>query len=217
LDHLVIVRQAHHRLPITEHLKPGEVALVDERVLSDAFETGTEYAVVSVQRALAMLITPTCDLRNEGEVWDAWPLRPIQGSGLDIGNLNAGKFTNLYRLPDHKHFEGMFVDVTDVRPVSPEQFQLKDRVASATRLGQDDILQKFHRALGRIWGYAEGEIIDKLAKRETGKFRCGSCNLYDVPVPEKVLKPGDPAPTCDNCKKIGRPAQWYPLSQHRKN
>ena len=218
LNALVLIRQSHHRLPLEGgHLKPGEVTLVDERVLSDVFETGSEYAAVSVQRGLAMLITPTCDLEQDDGVWATWPLRPIDGSGLDVGNLDAGKFTNLYRLPDHRHFEGMFVDMTDIRPVRPQQFPLRDRVASTTRLGLDEILRKFHGALGRIWGYGEGEIIEQRSKHETGKFRCAACNLYDIPVSEQVLKPGDSAPTCENCKKIKRHPQWYPLSEHRKN
>ncbi len=218
LDSLVIVRSSHHRLPL-DHLVPGEAELVDERVLNDAFERGTEYSVMSVLRGLAMVITATCDLdaaKDSGGVWTVWPIRPIDGSGLDQGNLNAGKYTNLYRLPDHDYFDGAFIDVTDLRPVRPEQCPLKNRIASISRLAQDDLFQKFHRSLGRIWGYAEGEIVDPLGKYETGKFRCARCTLFDVTVSEKTLQPGLPAPECENCKKIGRSAQWYPLTKYRK-
>jgi hypothetical protein len=60
LDSLVIVRSTHHKLPFDQnHLVPGQAELVDERVLNDAFERGTEYSVTSVLRGLAMLVTPT--------------------------------------------------------------------------------------------------------------------------------------------------------------
>lgn len=215
VEHLVLVRSAHHALPL-DHLEPGEALLVDEMGRTDAFERGTEYAAVSVIRAHAMLLTPTCDL-DKNEVWAAWPLRPVEGCGLDVGNLRAGKFANLFLLPDHQYFDPAFIDLTDIRPVSPEQFPLKNRIASLTREGEDEILQRFHRAMGRMWGYAEGETIEPLGKHETGKFRCGRCNMNDIEVPTVELKPGMKAPECSNCKKVGRAAQWYPLSKYRKN
>jgi hypothetical protein len=221
LNPLVIVRSAHHRLPFDQdHLVPGQAELVDELALNDAFERGSEYSVTSVMRGLAMLITPTCDLQpaeDVGGVWTVWPLHPIADSGLDEGNLNAGKYTNLYRIPEHDYFDSSFIDVTDIRPLRPRHFPMKNRVASITREAEDSILQKFHRSFGRTWGYAEGETIEPLGKYETGKFKCAGCNLYDIASSEIItLKPGDTAPACDHCKKIGRRAQWYPLTKHRK-
>lgn len=215
LEHLVLVRSAHHALPL-EHLEPGEVLLVDEVGKTDAFERGTEYVAVSASRGHAMLVTPTCDLDNN-EVWAVWPLRPIEGCGLDLGNLRAGKFANLFLLPDHKYFDPAFIDVTDIRPVSPEHFPLKNRIASLTREGEDEVLQRFHRALGRTWGYAEGETIEPLGKHEVERFRCARCNMNDIEVPIVELKPGMKAPECTSCKKLGRAAQWYPLTKYRKN
>ncbi len=211
----MLIRSPHRRFPL-EHLEPGEAVLVNEKTLNDAFETGSEYAAVSVQRGLAMLITPTCDLQQPDGVWAVWPLRPIGGAGIDIGNLDAGKYANLTRVPDHDYFEEVFIDLTDIRPVRPEQFLLKNRVASITREAEDEILQKYHRALGRTWGYAQGETIDPLGKYQTGAFRCAQCNLYDVSVTTIQLKAGMQAPECENCKRIGKSAQWYPLTKHRK-
>jgi hypothetical protein len=220
LDSLVIVRSAHHRLPFDEdHLLPGHAELVDERVLNDAFERGSEYSVTSVIRGLAMLVTPTCDLQpaeDVGGTWTVWPIRPIEGSGIDEGNLNAGRYANLYRLPEHDYFDSSFIDMTDLRPIRSRHFPVKNRVASTTREAQDDILERFHHSLGRTWGYAEGEIVEPLGKHETGKFRCARCNLFDVSVSDKLLTPGFPAPECENCKKIGKSAQWYPLTKHSK-
>jgi len=218
-ERLVLVRSSHFRLPL-DHLKPGEAALVDERALSDAYEIENEYTVVSVQRGYAMLATPTCDLDDDQEdaIWTAWPISPVEGSGLDIGNLKAGKYANFYLLPEHEHLGGAtFISVTDLRPVRPQQFQLKNRVASITREAQDEIARKFTRAQGRSWGYREGETIQPLGRYETGEFRCAQCNVYDVAVSHVTLKAGDTAPECPNCQKIGKAAQWYPLTKHRKS
>jgi hypothetical protein len=218
-EHLLLARNHHGGYPIGQ-IGPGDAKLIDERVLNDAFDSGVEDAVVSVQRARAMLVTPTCDLekiRVFGGMWMVWPLKPIEGSGLNVGNLAAGKYANLFDLPNHKYFAGAFLELTDIRAVRPVQFQLRDRIASVTRLAQDELFQKFHRSMGRMWGYAEGEIIDPLGKHETGQFRCAGCNLFDVSLREPItMKAGDKAPACDNCKKIGRAAQWYPLTKHKK-
>jgi hypothetical protein len=215
LNSLVLIRSSHHRFPL-EHLEPGEVVLAAEDTLSDAFDSGHEYAAVSVLRSYAMLVTPTCDLDQPEGVFIAWPLRPFEGSNLNEGNLAAGRYANLFLLPEHKYIDRCFVDVTDLRPIRPQHFPLKDRIASVTRVGMDEILQKFHGSLGRLWGYAEGEIVEPLGRYETGVFRCARCNVYEIKVPEILIKPGTAAPACDNCKKIGRQAQWYPLTKHSK-
>jgi hypothetical protein len=216
-EYLVLVRSSSSRGPI-DFLQPGEVMLVSEGVLNDAFEnkSSSEYAVMSVQRAHALLITPTCDLEDEKGLWAVWPIRPLEGAGLDQGNLQAGKYANLYRLPDHKYFDPGFLDLTDIRPVRREQFPLKNRIGSITREAQDELFEKFHQAMGRTWGYREGERIEPLGKYETGKFRCARCNIYDVKVSERLLAPGSSAPRCENCEKIGKAEQWYPLTKHRK-
>lgn len=132
LNSFVILRSAHHRLPFDQdHLVPGQAELVDERALNDAFERGPEYTATSVIRGLAMLVTPTCDLQpaeDVGGVWTVWPLRPVEGSSLDEGNLRAGKFANLYLLPEHDYFDQSFIDMTDMRPVRPRHFPMKNRV-----------------------------------------------------------------------------------------
>ena len=213
--------RSSHRDFFLDHLDPGPVNLVDELVPADAFDHGFEYAAVAVIRSMAMLVTPTCDLdgiADVGGTWIVWPIRPFKDSGLDRGNLLAGKYQNLYALPEHRHFDESFVDVTDMRPVRPQHFPARSRIASTTRIAQGEMLEKSSAAFGRVWGYAHGEKIEPPSKRETGRFRCARCNLYDIVLPEPItLKPGDEAPECENCKKIGKAAQWYPLTQHRKS
>jgi hypothetical protein len=213
---LVIVRSPHRKF-FKEHLDPGEATLVDERALNDAFDQGPEYAAVSVIRGMAMILTPTCDIPGNDSL-SVWPIRPIEGSDLDEGNLNAGKYANLVRLPDHKYFDGAFIDLTDIRSVRPSHFPLKNRIASVTREAQNEIVERFQGAYGRVWGYETGETIEPLGRNETGTFRCARCNQFDgITVPQIPLKPGASAPDCDNCRKIGKRPQWYPLIKHKKS
>jgi hypothetical protein len=215
LEASVVVRSTHHRRPI-EHLEAGEVELVHELALPDAFDLGTEYIVVSAIKGAAMIITATCDL-DDLDIWMVTPLRPVEGSGLDVGNLDAGKYANLYSLPGHEHFNPSFLDLSDLRPARPQQAPLKNRIASISREAQFDIVERMYSSIGRPWGYRAGEKVEPAGKYGTGKFRCARCNLYDVPVSEKTLPEGGEFPECEQCKKIKKPAQWYPLTKHRKS
>jgi hypothetical protein len=215
LETAVVARSSHHRRPI-EHLEAGVVELVHELALPDAFDLGTEYVVVSSTQGIAMIITATCDL-DDLDLWIVTPLRPVEGSDLDLGNLEAGKYSNLYTLPGNGYFSRSFIDLSDLRPVRSQQAPLKNRIASLTREAQSEIIEKMYFSIGRPWGYRADERVEPLGKYETGKFRCARCNLYDVTVPEKTLPVGAEFPECDNCKKIRKAAQWYPLTEHRKS
>jgi hypothetical protein len=199
-----------------DHLQPGEVELVRELALQDAFDIGTEYIVVSAVKGAAMIITATCDL-DDLDIWMVTPLRPVEGSRLDVGNLEAGKYANLYSLPANGYFQPSFLDLSDLRPARPQQAPLKNRIASVTREAQFDIVERMYSSIGRTWGYRAGEKVEPAGKYETGKFRCARCNLYDVPVSEKTLPVGAEFPECEQCAKIKKPAQWYPLTKHRKS
>jgi hypothetical protein len=218
LDHLIIVRSQHRRLKM-EHLDPGDVELVRESTVKDPFDDQHEYAVVAATRGLGLLLTATCDLVKL-DVWLVCPLFPVHDSGLDKGNLNAGKFHNLYALPEYSHFDSAYINFSDIRPLRPEQCPLKDRIASTTREGMNDVMTRFAKSMGRQWGYADGELAEPLGKYDTGKYRCAQCNIYDVTVseiPAGKIKTGDRFPVCDNCAKINRAPQWYPLARHRKS
>jgi len=54
LEAMVVVRSTHHRRPIS-HLEAGDVELVHELALPDAFDLGTEYVVVSAAKGAAMI------------------------------------------------------------------------------------------------------------------------------------------------------------------
>lgn len=164
-----------------------------------------------------MLMTPTCDL-DDLAVLAVWPLYGVEGAGEDIERaLATPSHPTLLRLPDNDHFPASYIDVTDFRSIGKEHFQLKDRVASVTREAQHDLTERFLKASGRSWGYGPGETVQPLARYETGRYRCARCNLYNVIVSEISLKPGEQFPVCENCKKINKAAQWYPVTKHKKS
>jgi len=213
-EELILIRSTHRKVQLP-HLDPGQVELVRERAVADAFDGTDEYVAVAAERRWCMLMTPTCDLEDL-ETWAVWPMYPVDGSGLERA-LEQPHHPTLLRLPDHEHFPPAYIDVTDFRSIGKKQFQLKDRVASITREAQHELTERFLKAAGRPWGYGPGETVEQPGKYETHKFRCARCNLYDVIPSEVTLEPGNNFPVCESCKAIRKTAQWYPLTKHRKS
>jgi hypothetical protein len=214
-EELILIRGDNRQR--LDHLAAGAVELVREQAVGDAFDGTPEYVAIAAERICAMLMTPTCDLDGLA-VWAVWPLYGVAGAGADIERaLAAPSHPTLFRLPDNDHFDASYIDVTDFRSIGREHFQLKDRIASLTREAQHTLLERFLKAQGRPWGYAPGETVQPLARNETGNYRCARCNLYNVTVSEIKANPGEQFPPCDNCKKIHKTAQWYPVTKHKKS
>jgi len=215
-EELVLIRSSHRRQQL-EHLQAGTVELIREMAVSDAFDGVPEYVAVAATQIWAMLMTPTCDLDGL-EVWAVWPMYAIEGAGEQVERaLGEPSHPTLYRLPDNDKFPASYIDVTDFRSIGKHHFQRKDRVASVTKEAQHDLTERFLKAAGRPWGYGPGEQVEPRGKRENGKYRCARCNLYDVAISEISIEVGSRFPVCENCKKIRKSAQWYPLTEHRKS
>ena len=215
-EELILIRAQSSKRHI-DQLAAGSVELVREQVVGDAFDDHAEYVAVAAERIWAMLMTPTCDL-DDLAVWSVWPLYGVEEAAEDVKRaLTSPSHPTLFRLPHNDRFPASYIDVTDFRSIGREHFQLKDRIASVTREAQHELTERFLKAAGRPWGYGPGETVEPLARRETGKYRCARCNLYDVTVSEVSLTPGAEFPVCENCKKINKAAQWYPLTKHKKS
>ena len=215
-EELLLVRERSTRRRLDRPVA-GPVELVRERALGDAFDDSQENIAAVADRVWAMLMTPTCDLEGL-EVWAVWPLHTVEGSREDvIRALATPSHPTLFRLPENGRFPASYIDLTDFRSIVREHFQLKDRIASVTREAQHALTERFLMAQGRPWGYAPGETVQPLGRHETGAYRCARCTLYSVSVPEIMLKPGEMFPDCENCKKINKSAQWYPIRKHKKS
>lgn len=212
---LVLVRSYYGRKWVPQ-LQPGTAELVRESATTDAFRHGSEYVVVSAVRSMAVLMTATCDLVDT-EQWLVCPLHRVKNSGYDEGNLRAGKYATLYLLAENDRFPSAFIDLSDLRPIRSKSIDLNNRVASITRDGQNDLVERFVKAMGRNWGHAPGDTVEPPGKYQTGRFRCARCNQYDVPITESTFEVGSKFPVCTACEKINKAAQWYPLSKHRKS
>ena len=214
-EELVLIRGSYNRR--IDQLSAGSVELTRERAVGDAFDGTPEYVAVAAERIWAMLMTPTCDL-DDLTVWAVWPFYAVEGAAEDVEKaLAAPSHPTLLRVPDNDRFPASYIDLTDFRSIGKEHFQLKNRIASITREAQHEVTERFLKASGRPWGYGPGETVQPRSRYETGKYRCARCNLYDVTVPESLLKPGEQFPVCDNCKKINKTPQWYPLTKHKKS
>ncbi len=212
---LLILRAAHYQRPLP-HLQPGPIEITREAALNDAFESVDEYIAVGVRRVHAVIMSATCDLENIS-TWAVWPLNRIEGADVDEVALSQGKYVNLFRLPDHRNFPPAFIDFSSISVVARGATGLGDRVAVISREGQDELMDRFAESIGRHWGNASGTDVPPLGRYQTGKYRCARCNLYDIPPNEQTLGPGATFPLCENCSKINKAAQWYPLTKHRKS
>jgi hypothetical protein len=192
--------------------RPGPVQAFPETGLS-AFDDSPEYVAVSAERGLAAILTQTCDLLDQSQ-WLVCPLQAIAGSGVDDGNLRAGKYANLFYMPEHPlgYFDAGFLDLAKCFPVRRESVQEKGRVASLTPNTQHALTDKISETLTRTWGYAPGEKV-----LTTGKYRCVRCfQFYGLTNEIIELGAGQPFPDCNDCLKINKRAQWHLLRKHKK-
>lgn len=192
--------------------KEGPLLASSERLLN-AFDGVAEYAAVSVDRGLAAILTQTCDLVDQ-EQWLVSPLLALAGSGIDAGNLLAGKFANLFGLPQHPsgYFDAGYLDLGKCFAIRPESVQQKDRIASLSLDAQHALNDKFAEALNRMWGNAPGDDVP-----EIGRYRCIRCfQFYGLENKIIELKTGEKFPDCPDCVKIKKHAQWRLLRKHKK-
>lgn len=192
--------------------KPGTLQASSELLLN-AFDGAPEYAAVSVERALAAILTQTCDLVDQ-EQWLVSPLLGLAGTDIDEGNLFAGKYANLFGMPKHPsgYFEVGFLDLAKCFVIRRESVQQKGRIASLNLDAQHALNDKFAEALNRMWGHAPGDDVP-----ETGKYRCIRCfQFYGLENKIIELNAGGKFPECPDCAKIKKHAQWRPLRKHKK-
>lgn len=207
--HLVILRETDGR-PWTPHAGP---LLATSEDLINAFDEGPEYVAVTAERGLAAIVTQTCDLVDQ-EQWLVSPLRAIEGSGVDAGNLFAGKIPVLFAMPKHPlgYFDNGYLDLATCFTISRHSIQQKDRVASLTADAQHALTDKLSETLTRLWGYAPGDFV-----LITGKYKCIRCfQFYGLANLAQDLQAGDQFPECPDCVKIKKKGQWRLLRKHKK-
>ncbi len=206
---LVLLRETDGR-PWVPHA--GALEATSEELLN-AFDGTPEYIAALAERGLAAILTQTCDLVDQ-EQWLVCPLLAIKGTSIDEGNLIAGKYVNLFRMPRHPldYFDVGLLDLAKCFAIHRDSVQKKDRIASLSGGAQHSLTEKISDMLTRPWGYAPGDFV-----LVTGKYRCIRCfQFYGLANTILDFQAGDQFPHCNDCQKIKKNAQWRLLRKHRK-
>jgi len=189
--------------------------LASSEELLNAFDGVPEYIAASAERGLAAILTQTCDLADPELVqWLVCPLRELKGSGIDAGNLFAGKFTNLFAMPKHPldYFDAGFLDLTLCYAIRRESVAEKNRTASLSDSALHALNDKISETLTRPWGFVPGERVLK-----AGKYRCIRCfQFYGLENAIREFEAGASFGDCADCLKIKKRAQWRLLRKHEK-
>lgn len=208
--HLVILREPDGS-PWTPHAGP---LVASSEQLLNAFEgDAPEYVAASAERSLAAILTQTCDLADQ-ELWLVCPVMHLAESGIDEGNLFAGKYANLLGVPRHPsgYFEKGFMDLARCLAVRRESIQQGDRIASLTLAAQHALTDKLSETLTRPWGFAPGEVVP-----QSGKYRCFRCfQFWGLENKIWELEAASTFPECPDCQRIKKRAQWRPLRKHAR-
>jgi DNA-directed RNA polymerase subunit RPC12/RpoP len=166
-----------------------------------------------------MLLTPTCNLKDNAGGWiDYWLFAPLQAissvEGVDpkiFFSTSAG-FKNSFgiRADPFGSFPDSFIDFNNIVSVPSMPFQ--DRALRIKTLGKaayNHLLDKTVNFLGATWGYAVNEPVEK-----NGQYRCIRCTRYSgLTINDKSLEKGSLPGECENC---GARASWVLLETFKR-
>jgi len=216
---LLLLRPAGDDRPVLSPEDEADIEFASETEVQ-AFPNGApELCVLPVFRTPAILLTPTCDLPQQ-DFWLFSPLRSVAAnSAINRNTLHStskgyGDLFGVYAHPEGT-FEESFVSFHDLISVPSEPFRYypQTRVVNLSKEAQHLLADKFARFVGRGWGYAPDERVEK-----TGYYRCRICSRY-YGLPDKVvfLSAGDFPPPCENCSAIGQNGSWELLLKHKNS
>jgi hypothetical protein len=208
---LVVLRTPGTRGPWD--LQAGLVEAVHELGVTSFADGSPEYIVASAQRGLAMLVTQTCNL-EDNDHWSVCPAYEVKGSKVDRKTLFDGKYPNLFGIFRHPedYFPESYVDLGDIRPIRNVSTDRSDRVASLSQEAQYELSEKIAAALGREWGFREGESVP-----QSGRYRRRNCAKYAIAPTECDFVAGNKFTRCEKCKEIHKTEQWYLLLKHKRS
>ena len=211
---LTLVRPTADDRPVTDLDEEVEVKFVNETDVAAFPEAGVpELCIIPVVRALAVVLTPTCDLHEDR--WLFSPLRRVADQPkINHGTLHStskgyGDAFGIYARTGL--FDESYISFHDMISIPSEPFRYfrQSRVANLTRESQRFLEEKLARFLSRGWGFAPGDKVGS-----DGYYKCRLCSHY-YGLPERIisLKAGDSPPKCKTC---GR-GQWEILLKHKKS
>jgi len=185
----------------------------------EAFPDGaSEQCVLPVVRVPAMLLTPTCDLRED--YWLFSPLRNVADNPkivrrtLHSTTKGYSDIFGIYAHPAGK-LEESFINFHDIVSVPSEPFRIfhESRIANLSKESQQFLEDKLARFLSRGWGFATHEKVE-----EDGFYRCRICaRYYGLDTDPVYLKAGEKPPECKNCSSTKQNSSWELLLKHKRS
>ena len=198
--------------------EPVEVAFVNETDVTAFPDDRPEYCVLPVRRVPALLLTPTCNLKED--YWLFAPLRAvaahsaIQSKVLHSTTSGYADLFGIYAYPGGT-FEESFVSFHDTFHVPSEPFRifLTSRVANLSKEASNLLEDKFARFLSRGWGYAPHEKVE-----QDGFYRCRNCSkYYGLENNTVYLIAETHPPKCQNCVAVKKTGSWELLMKHKRS
>jgi len=215
---LTLIRPQNEDRPLASVNESVEVVFVSETDVQAFPENVPEQCVVPVVKVPAVLLTPTCNLRE-----DYWLFSPLHSVAANTSvnrrvlHSTTKGYADLFGIYAHPKglFEESFISFHDVVSVPSEPFRhyQESRVISLSKESQRFLEDKLARFLSRGWGYAPHEKVET-----AGFYQCKICTRY-YGLPEIVvfLNAGDHPPKCRNCDAIKQTASWELLQKHKRS
>jgi hypothetical protein len=212
-QNLTILRSPGTRQPLAT--VPQDPLAVPEFALGNAFEQNQEFIAVKAERAVAAIVTHTCNL----EGFDAWlmaPIHPFEGNDQKRVHLWKLEYPSSFPVPASgaTGIPESYIDLAEIRSVDKRSLKAGIRLSGMLAATQREFGDHVAQFFGRAWGDAAGTPAPR-----DGKYRCSRDNLY-IDLPQEPLtvdvRTGEPLPECPNCRKAHKSAQWYPLTKYKK-
>jgi hypothetical protein len=213
-QNLTLLRPQDEDRPLIDLDDECDKILVSETDVQAFPEGAPEHCVLSVVRTPAILLTPTCNLREDW--WIFSPLHSLAANphvNRNTLHSTTGGYQDTFGVYAHPKgdFEESFVTFHDLIsvPAEPFRFHRTSRVINLSKESQNFFEEKLARFLSRGWGYAPDEEVET-----EGFYRCRACiRYYGLEDATVFLKRGEHPPKCKYCKR----GQWELLLKHKKS
>jgi hypothetical protein len=166
-----------------------------EKSLTDAWQSGPEFPLISAHRGRVMLLTQTCDIDNRTVVQVA----PVLEASLLAGKLESlrkNDINYLFHLPSDPpaiEKESM-VDLSQIAWVQKGHLRQGRFVRRLTRQATVTLQGKLARMHGRLFAFSPADQVP-----QDGEYVCFGCFIKKLIVTSKRFATGSRFTSCDVC------------------
>jgi DNA-directed RNA polymerase subunit RPC12/RpoP len=214
-----LLRPTGEDRPVINLLEEEDLYITSPELVKGFPGGSPEQCVVTTYLVQAMLLTPTCNLKDEEGDWSPfWLFAPVQAwdeaTGFDKKTLFSTSvgYKALFGLPADPlgAFPDAYVDFQNVVSAPSSEFQDRSsRIKTLSRTAFNHLAYKTANFIGTTWGYSVQEPVEK-----TGPYRCLRCTRFvGIEIHEETFQKGQLPIHCKNC---GERAVWIPLEPFKK-